>query len=186
MKKIEIRPATLDDCLFVARGIGMALHIEMPEERLPLVASICEREDVLYSYKNTLIAWDGDTPLGLCLAYDGENYHEIRIRTFALFAAISDKEGNDMDLENAEDETEAGEYYIDSLAVMPEYRRLGIGRLLMEAQIKRGRQLGFTHFTLLVDPANPNAQKLYSQLGFRYESDCYAFGQIYWKWGVMR
>ncbi len=185
MKKIEIRPATLDDCLFVARCIAMALHIELSEERLPRVADICRREDVLYSYRNALIAWDGDTPLGLCLAYDGDNYHEIRLRTFALFAAIDDQKDDDMDLEHAEDETQAGEYYIDSLAVLPEFRRLGIGKQLMEAQIEQGRQLGFSHFTLLVDPVNPNAQGLYSQLGFKYESDCYAFGQIYWKWGVM-
>ena len=29
---IEIRPATLEDCLFVAHCIGMALHIELSEE----------------------------------------------------------------------------------------------------------------------------------------------------------
>ena len=80
--------------------------------------------------------------------------------------------------------SQAGEYYIDSLAVLPEYRRRGIARQLMQAQIEQGRQLGFTHFTLLVDPVNPNAQGLYSQLGFQYESDCYAFGQKFWKWGM--
>lgn len=181
---IEIRPATLEDCLFVARCIGMALHIELPEEQLPGVASICAREDVLYSYRHALIAWEDNKPMGLCLAYDGNNYHEIRLRTFALFAALDDEPDDDMDLEHAEDETQAGEYYIDSLAVLPEYRRRGIARQLMQAQIERGRQLGFTHFTLLVDPVNPNAQGLYSQLGFQYESDCYAFGQIYWKWGM--
>ena len=184
MKKIEIRPATLNDCLFVARCIGMALHIDLEEERLPGVASICAREDVLYSYRHALIAWEGETLVGLCLAYDGNNYHEIRLRTFALFAALDDDEEDDMDLEHAEDETQAGEYYIDSLAVLPEYRRRGIARQLMQAQIERGRQLGFMHFTLLVDPVNPDAQRLYAQLGFRYESDCYAFGQTYWKWGM--
>ena len=117
---IEIRPATLEDCLFVARCIGMALHIELPEERLPGVASICAREDVLYSYRHALIAWEDNKPMGLCLAYDGNNYHEIRQRTFALFAALDDEPDDDMDLEHAEDETQAGEYYIDSLAVLPE------------------------------------------------------------------
>jgi DNA-3-methyladenine glycosylase I len=184
MKKFEIRQATLDDCSFVARCIAMALHIDLQEEWLHGFASICAREDVLYSYRHALIAWEENKPLGLCLAYDGNNYHEIRLKTFALFAALDDEPDDDMDLEHAEDETKAGEYYIDSLAVLPEYRRQGIARQLMQAQIEKGRQLGFTHFTLLVDPTNPNAQKLYSQFGFKYESDCYAFGQNYWKWGL--
>ena len=135
---IEIRPATLDDCQFVARCIGMALHIELPEERLPGAASICARENVLYSYRHALIAWEDNKPLGLCLAYDGNNYHEIRLRTFALFAALDDEPDDDMDLEHAEDETQAGEYYIDSLAVLPEYRRRGIAILPTRLPIRIG------------------------------------------------
>ena len=49
MKKIEIRQASLDDCSFVARCIAMALHIDLQEEWLSGFASICAREDVLYS-----------------------------------------------------------------------------------------------------------------------------------------
>lgn len=89
-----------------------------------------------------------------------------------------------MDLAHAEDETCKGEFYIDSLAVLPEYRRMGIGRQLMKAQMEYGLRKGLRHQTLLVDPENPKAQRLYESLGFRYESDCYAFGQTYWKWGV--
>lgn len=182
MKNIEIRPATLDDCQFVARCVCMALHHDLPNEELQGVAAICAREDVLYSYKHALIGWLDDEPVGLCLAYDGDGYHEIRVRTFAAFAALHPDQEDDMDLANAEDETEAGEYYIDSLAVLPAYRRRGYARLLMQAQIAWGQRLGHTRFTLLVDPENPDAQSLYRQLGFEHEGDCYAFGQIYWKW----
>lgn len=184
MENITIHPATLADATFVARCVCMALHHEPLAEELPGIASICSREDVLYSYRHALIAWVDDEPVGLCLAYDGNNYHAIRLRTFAAFTALHPDEDDDMDLANAEDETEAGEFYIDSLAVLPAYRRRGIARQLMQAQMQRGRNLGLTHQTLLVDPENPNAQGLYRALGFEYESDCYAFGQIYWKWGV--
>lgn len=182
MKNIEIRPATLDDCQFVARCVCMALQHDLPDEEQQGVAAICAREDVLYSYKHALIGWLDDEPVGLCLAYDGDGYHEIRVRTFAAFAALHPDQEDDMDLANAEDETEAGEYYIDSLAVLPAYRRRGYARLLMQAQIAWGQRLGHTRFTLLVDPENPDAQSLYRQLGFEHEGDCYAFGQIYWKW----
>ena len=181
---LEIREARPEDAPFVARCVCMALHHELSEEELPGVAAICAREDVLYSYRNALIAWLGNVPVGLCLAYDGNGYHEIRVRTFAAFAALHPDEEDDMDLEHAEDETSAGEYYIDSLAVLPEYRRRGYARQLMQAQIAQGQQLGIRNITLLVDPENSEAQRLYESLGFRYASDCYAFGQIYWKWAI--
>lgn len=174
-----IKEARKEDAMFVAWGVCTALHSEMSEEQLKPIAGICSREDVLYSYRHALIAWVDGKPAGLCLAYNGEGYHEIRLRTFALFQV-----NDSMDLENAEDETCAGEYYIDSLAVKPEYRRQGIARKLMEAQIKRGLEKGLAHITLLVDPENPNAQKLYKELGFEYLEDCYAFGQVFWKWGL--
>lgn len=181
---IEIRHAQVADASFVARCVCMALHHELSDDELPGVAAICAREDVLYSYRHALIAWLGDEPVGLCLAYDGDGYHDIRVRTFAAFTALHPDDEDDMDLENAEDETCQGEYYIDSLAVLPPYRRHGYARQLMQAQIALGRQLGHQHITLLVDPENSEAQRLYESLGFRYESDCYAFGQIYWKWSI--
>lgn len=184
MKQLEIKPATIEDSTFVARCVCMALHHELSDDELEGVSEICRREDVLYSYKYALIGWLGEEPVGLCLAYDGNNYHETRVRTFAAFAALHPDEDDDMDLANAEDETQAGEYYIDSLAVLPAYRRHGFARQLMQAQIALGQSLGHQHFTLLVDPENSEAQRLYESLGFKYESDCYAFGQIYWKWSI--
>lgn len=180
--QLTIRPATIDDSQFVAHCVCMALHHEPAPAELPGIAAICSREDVLYSYKNALIAYINEEPVGLCLAYDGAGYHDIRIRTFAAFAALHPDEEDEMDLANAEDETCDGEFYIDSLAVLPQHRRQGIGRQLMLAQMERGRNLGLTRQTLLVDPDNPSAQQLYAALGFCHESECYAFGQIYWKW----
>ena len=179
---LTIRPATPIDAAFVARCVCLALHHDPSPEELPHIAEVCSREDVLYSYRHALIGYLDGEPVGLCLAYPGENYHEVRLRTFALFAA-----GNpEMDLDNADDETGPGEYYIDSLAVLPQYRRCGYGRELMQAQIERGLAQGLTHITLLVDPDNPGAQRLYAQLGFEYESDCYAFGQTFLKWGMRK
>lgn len=183
METITILPATVEDVAFVARCICMALHHEPSDEELHGISAICGRDDVLYSYRHALIAWEGDKAVGLCLAYSGEGYHDVRIRTFAAFAALHPDEEDQMDLANAEDETASGEYYIDSLAVLPDFRRRGIARQLMLAQMERGKEMGLAHQTLLVDPENPNAQQLYASLGFAYESDCYAFGQIYWKWG---
>lgn len=180
------RWATKADAPFIAWGVCCALHTHPSEKLLQYIANeVCSREaDILYSYRNALLALVNDRPVGLCLCYDGEGYHERRLRTFALFdqSPVDDTESDepDMDLENAEDETQAGEYYIDSLAVLPEFRGHGIARQLMLKQIEHGRSLGLPS-TLLVDPANPPALRLYESLGFQYHSDCYAFGMIYTK-----
>lgn len=180
------RWATKADAPFIAWGVCSALHTHPSEKLLQYIANeVCSREaDILYSYRNALLALVEDRPVGLCLCYDGEGYHERRLRTFALFdqSPVDDTESDepDMDLENAEDETQAGEYYIDSLAVLPEFRGHGIARQLMLKQIEHGRSLGLPS-TLLVDPSNPPALRLYESLGFQYHSDCYAFGMIYTK-----
>ncbi len=182
---IEIRQATQADASFVARGVVMALHLDPEKEDIAHITYICAREDVLYSWRHTLIAFDGEQPVGLCLCYDGRDYHDTRIRTFQLFSEIPDDEDKDdknLDLEHMEDETGPGEFYVDSLAVLPEYRRQGIARKLLLSQLERGRELGLPKATLLVDPDNPNAQALYRQCGFVHDCEVYAFGQIFWKW----
>ena len=156
------------------------------------IARICERDDVLYSYKHAIIAWEGDIPIGICLCYDGAKYHEMRKITFSLFDELMHDEPDhqetcgepveSMDLDNMQDEAEAGEYYMDSLAVWPEWRGRGIGMKLMQAQIDRACKLGFKKASLLVDPENENAKRMYRKLGFMDDSEVYAFGQIFWKW----
>lgn len=184
---IEIRQATREDAPFVALGVVMALHMNPEKENLAHIADICAREDVLYSWSNTLIAFEGNQPVGLCLCYDGRDYHETRVRTFALFAEMPDtgnSEDKDLDLEHMEDETGPGEFYVDSLAVLPKFRRQGIARKLLLAQLQRGKAMGLPQATLLVDPDNPDAQALYRQCGFVHQCEVYAFGQIFWKWSV--
>ena len=183
---ITYRWATQADAPFVAWGVCCALHTHPTSEKLDFIArNVCSRgPEILYSYCNALLAFDGACPVGLCLSYDGKGYHERRLTTFALFGEDSeadDEEIQDMDLENAEDETCAGEYYIDSLAVLPEYRGQGIAKKLMLLHIEHAAILGLPIATLLVDPDNPPALRLYESLGFKYHSDCYAFGMTFAK-----
>ncbi len=64
-------------------------------------------------------------------------------------------------------EAEAGEYFVNSLAVVAECRGQGIGtRLLAEAQA-RARDAGFARCSLTVDVDNAGAQRLYERQGYR-------------------
>lgn len=72
----------------------------------------------------------------------------------------------------------AGEGGITNVAVLPEFRRKGIGSRLIEAVIKQAVELKLSLLTLEVRRSNIAAQMLYSKYGFevigerkRYYSD---------------
>jgi ribosomal-protein-alanine N-acetyltransferase len=58
---------------------------------------------------------------------------------------------------------------ITNVAVLPEYRGLGIGRMLMEKIIKTGIEKEMIGITLEVKISNAVAQNLYTSLGFKPE-----------------
>jgi ribosomal protein S18 acetylase RimI-like enzyme len=55
---------------------------------------------------------------------------------------------------------------IHDLAVLPDYRGRGVGRLLLEAVELKGRELGCCKLTLEVREDNRRAQRLYHRFGF--------------------
>ena len=76
-----------------------------------------------------------------------------------------------------EDETQAGEFYLDCIAVNPNFCGKGIGTamlqfLIQEFVINKEGKLG-----LLVDENNPLAKKLYLRLGFVYKETKTLFGK---------
>ncbi|MCQ2198056.1 MAG: GNAT family N-acetyltransferase [Bacteroidaceae bacterium] len=173
----QFRNATADDALFIARGFHMAmLYDDVSEEQIRNFAqNICVREDVLYSWCNTIIAEIDGQCAGMLTAYDGRYYHDMRMRTMRLV-----KQHLGVEFPGMEDEAVAGEYYLDSLAVMPEYRGRGIGRQLLKRGIETGGALGLD-VTLAVDPINDRAKRLYRSLGFNPSGTLFIFGHDYEK-----
>ena len=60
----------------------------------------------------------------------------------------------------------AGEAHISTIAVRPEWRRRGIGELLLVAMLERAVELGADLATLEVRVSNVAAQSLYQKYGF--------------------
>ena len=156
-----IMMAMTDDCCqyFCGAGHGLADFHRM-------MTMLVGREDSQYSYKNTLVAMDGERLVGIAVSYDGGRLHELR-ETF-IHAA---KEHLGKDHSGMDDETQAGELYLDSLAVVPEYRRQGIAQRLLKATKKKADKMGLPCVGLLVDKGNPAGEALYASVGFRYLND---------------
>jgi len=176
MENITFRQATIDDAPFVALvmmeavGVPMMEQGEMPSEEL---TSICLRPDTLYSYKNATIAEIDGKPVAGLIAYNGKGYHEVKKHTFSLVKVELDFNPMEMD-----DETKEGEYYLDSLAVLPDYRGKGFGRMMLEKGIEIAREKNLLPI-LACDPHNDNAYQLYRNIGFNEDGKLYIFGKNY-------
>lgn len=174
---MTIRPATLCDSPFIARAILEAVGFENPsEEILQKQTVFCQREDVLYSWLNTFVAVCDNQVVGSLTAYDGRHYRRMKSVTFPLI-----REMCGADFTHMADECAAGEYYLDSLYVKPEFRRQGIGTALLLHGVDMARELRIPKATLLVSPKSPAAARLYQALGFSDAGHLLAFNEDYCK-----
>jgi DNA-3-methyladenine glycosylase I len=156
-----IMTAMTDDCCLYFCGDGFGLN-----DFHKMMTMLVERENSQYSYRNTLVAMDGDKIIGISVSYDGARLHELRRAFIEAAKKYIGKDHSGMD-----DETQAGELYLDSLAVLPEYRRQGIARKLLKGTKERANRLGLPCVGLLVDKDNPIGEALYTSIGFRYIND---------------
>ena len=179
---VQLRDATLDDAPFIARvvlaGIDMLdIDAVLPDEQRAIfehLIEICRMDDTLYSYCNTRIAEVDGKPVGALVAYDGACYAKMREKTFGLVQQTSG-----MDLSRNAMETGPGEFYLDSMAVLSDYRGVGIGKLLMHDRMEFALNNGFQKVTLLVDKDKPRLQEYYQSEGFSFSKEMFVFGAWY-------
>ena len=130
-----------------------------------MMISLVEADVSQYSHKNTFVAMISGKVVGVAVNYDGGRLKRLRR---AFIAAAKEYLGKDHT--GIDDETQAGELYLDSLAVLPEYRRLGIAKKLVMTAKKRAERMRL-RLGLLVDKDNPEGEALYAYVGFRYVND---------------
>lgn len=164
--KIIVRVATREDAATIAQAVALAigdreaLQAYCGEEYLAVLTEIARRKNTQYSYQQALIAEVDGIVAGAVVGYDGARLTELRNGTLAV---ISEHTGHTPTIA---DETEEGEQYLDSVGVLPHFRGLGVGRALVAAFCNKAFAEGHNCVGLLVDYENPNAEHLYTSLGF--------------------
>lgn len=177
-KNVKLRKALPEDIPFVACCVLAAVDLydfKEPSVEKDIAETVCSREDTLYSYRHAVIAEVDGVPAGCLLSYDGAIYENARKITFKFFKDAG-REMTDTDIE-----TEAGEYYLDSMAIAPVFRGCGIGHMLMEDAIAESRRRGFRKVSLIVECTKPHLRDYYAELGFKPEREMNAFGDRYLK-----
>ena len=169
-----IRGAKPEDAHVIARAVSMALGGDESHPLFKVFEELAKREVAQYSYRNTFVAEQNGVVMGAVVGYDGALLQVLREPIFPL---IMEYLGEEMEIE---DETGAGEFYVDSIAVFPEFRGLGVGRTLLQYMVENARSLGFSWVGLLVDAENPRAESLYHSLGFERVNPAVFLGHPMW------
>ena len=179
MPNITIREATINDTKLIAYAVGTAIGEESVQEHfgtnwLDIITEIAQLEISQYSYRNALIAEIDNIPTGVVVAYDGARLDEFRTQTLSVIHRYNPN------FEFTEDETEAGEYYLDSLCVLPQHRKMGIATRLIKTLYDKIFAEGHTRLGLIVDFNNPSAEQLYTQIGFKRVGQRIFLGHKMW------
>lgn len=181
---VQLRDAISEDAPFIARvvlaGIEMLdMDAALPDNQRDLyehLVGICRMDDTLYSYRNTRIAEVDGCAVGALVAYDGARYAMMREKTFGLV-----KQTSGMDLNHNAMEASPGEFYLDSMAILSDYRGAGIGKMLMRDRVDFALSNGFQKVTLLVDKDKPRLQRYYECEDFAFSEEMFVFGAWYKK-----
>lgn len=173
MSEVTIRPAMPEDAQAIAWLLMAAWPVESflgmnpgmtKEEFADIVSGYVKAEDTLYSYTNTIVAVAGDGICGAINGYDGAKYESLKKPIIEDFRKRFPGDSSDFARVR---ETEAGEFYLDSIGVSGNMRSMGIGSKLFEAMLERARKAGFRKAGLIVDTDKPKAEALYLRLGFK-------------------
>lgn len=177
---ITIRPATEADAALIAQVVAMAIGDEegvrhyCGEQYLDVLADIASQSDTQYSWQQTLVAEVDGEAVGAVVGYDGGELSRLRDGTYGVIRKTI------AEAQPIIDETEAGEYYLDSVGVLPHFQGRGIGRALVNALCTKAFAEGHQRVGLIVDRENPRAESLYASLGFRRVGTKLFFGHKMW------
>lgn len=175
MNVINIRQAVAGDAAVIAKAVAMAMGEECAvhlcgKDYLEVLEKTASADNTQYSYRNALVAEVDGTVAGAAVGYDGASLKSLRNGTLSVISE------HFSDFVVPEDETSSGEFYIDSIGVLPLYRGCGIGGNLLKAIVGMAFSFGHTCAGLLVDVENTRAAALYRRNGFLPAGEKLFFG----------
>jgi len=138
---------------------------------LRALASLFEHKGNRFSHEYTSLVEVGGQTAGLLLAFPGRRLTAASIK---MVRALPEIYGWRQTLQllwlalpaASMHEASADEFYIAHLATAPEFRRMGIGKYLLQTADKLARAKGLPKLSLIVKPDNQPAVHLYLTTGF--------------------
>ena len=162
-----IRKASVEDSNIITEHLFLAVEeflykftgTKNAKKAKEFLLYFVQKENNQYSFQNCFVAENENEIMGSMNMYDGAKLISLREPVVQYVKNHFNKDFN------IEEETQKGEYYIDSFGVSPNQQGKGVGTKMLQYVIK-----AFSHshqpIGLLVDEENPKAEKLYLKLGF--------------------
>lgn len=169
MTDIVYRPATPTEALPIARlmiaaadGLGELLFDNLVPNHSAeqTLASIVEKDQGEFSYRNAYVGTDDSRVIALALTYPAS---QNRITPELKELIPQDRLEIVADFFNNRVE---GSLFLNTLSVAPEYRNLGIGSYLINFVKTKARTEGFSSVSLFAWADNEGALRLYRRQGF--------------------
>ncbi len=178
--EITVRQANPSDAAAAARLIYLTMGpladylvgLGDPARALTVLGGLFGRPHNRFSYQFTDLVFVAEDVAGLLTSYPEKGIrrrdlstgrHLIQILGAGDFLRFVRRS---LTLANLK-EAAAGEYFVNSVAVLSEFRRQGIATRLMALAETRARQHGLDHCSLSVEVDNDAARRLYEHLGYR-------------------
>lgn len=165
--EITIQKATRKDAAIIAEAIAMAIGEESVadycgENWLAVLEETVRAEGTQYSWRNALVAFADGVPAGAIVGYDGALLYPLREGTLSIVRKYNPA------VPHIPDETSPGEFYLDSLGVLPQFRGCGVALSLISAMSEVATAAGCGRVGLIVEVERPRVQELYTSLGFGF------------------
>ncbi|QDO94706.1 GNAT family N-acetyltransferase [Formosa sediminum] len=166
---MHIRKATRTDSKAIAELLLTAMETIVYEfigvadynEALAFLEHFTKQQNNQYSYQNCYVVENEHQVIAAINCYDGACLASLRQ---SIQQYINSHYNSTL---NPEDETEPGEIYIDSFAVIKSEQGKGIGAMLLKFIIQTYVYKQHNILGLLVEEHNPKAENLYINLGFK-------------------
>ncbi len=164
------RPGTKDDAAVLAKlvneaGEGMPLYLweqikEPGETAWQVGQRRAAREEGGFSYRNAImIEYEGQVAGALIGYHIGKEPEPISPDMPAMFRPLQE-------LENLAPDT----WYVNVLAVLPEFRGEGLGTRLLDCADEIGTSVGAKGMSVIVSDSNTGARRLYEKCGYHQEA----------------
>ncbi|MCP1222961.1 GNAT family N-acetyltransferase [Sebaldella sp. S0638] len=130
-------------------------------------------EEGRYTYKNFAVCEIDGNIAGVIVVYysdEGEKLDRVMLEDLKKRGIIRN---------SFEKEFYENEFYIDSVAVSPEYQGRGIAKELIKYAENEGREHGYEKMSLIVHGDKEKAYSIYKKIGYEEDSEITVYGENY-------
>ncbi|WP_414838954.1 GNAT family N-acetyltransferase [Carnobacterium sp. TMP28] len=162
-KKEEIKELC-DFIWIVLKDMELPILTEFPEASLKtLMQEAMLDENYRYSYRNGVVCVRDNQVAGVCFGYKGELEPIIDQPMTKIMEQLNVKNRSLF----TDEETQPGEWYLDTLVTAPNFRRQGVALRLLSALPEVVKKQGEAIIGLNCDQDNDSAKQLYEKMGYR-------------------